>query len=50
MYVQLRARDGRALLAGPADGADVDDREVDPHSLAYSGVYSDWSIPALALK
>jgi hypothetical protein len=32
--VQLRARDGRALLAGPADGADADDREVDPHSLA----------------
>jgi hypothetical protein len=30
--VQLRARDGRALLAGPADGAD--DREVDPRSLA----------------
>jgi hypothetical protein len=30
--VQLRARNGRALLAGPADGAD--DREVDPHSLA----------------
>jgi len=23
---------------------------VDPHSLAYSGVYEDWSIPALALK
>jgi hypothetical protein len=33
-YVQLRARDGRALLAGPADGADAADREVDPHSLA----------------
>jgi ABC-type transport system substrate-binding protein len=23
---------------------------VDPHSLAYSGVYQDWSIPALSLK
>ena len=23
---------------------------VDPHSLVYSGVYSNWSIPALALK
>jgi peptide/nickel transport system substrate-binding protein len=23
---------------------------VDPHSLAYSGAYQDWSIPALALK
>jgi hypothetical protein len=34
MHVQLRARDGRALLAGPADGVDTDDREVDPHSLA----------------
>lgn len=32
--MQLRARDGRALLAGPADGVDADDREVDPHSLA----------------
>jgi len=32
--VQLRARDGRALLAGPADGVAADDREVDPRSLA----------------
>lgn len=32
--MQLRARDGRALLAGPADGVDADDREVDPRSLA----------------
>jgi hypothetical protein len=23
---------------------------VDPRSLVYSGVYSDWSIPELALK
>jgi hypothetical protein len=23
---------------------------VDPRSLKYSGIYSDWSIPALALK
>jgi hypothetical protein len=23
---------------------------VDPHSLVYSGVYSDWSIPGRALK
>ena len=23
---------------------------VDPRSLSYSGAYSDWSIPALALK
>jgi len=23
---------------------------VDPRSLVYQGVYSDWSIPALALK
>ena len=23
---------------------------VDPQSLKYHGVYSDWSIPALALK
>jgi hypothetical protein len=23
---------------------------VDPRSLAFSGLYSDWSIPALALK
>jgi len=25
-------------------------RRVDPKSLVYQGVYSDWSIPALALK
>lgn len=39
-FVQLRARDGRALLAGEAGGADggqavtAEQREVDPHSLA----------------
>jgi len=41
MHVQLRARDGRALLAGPADGVDADDREVDPHSLALGADLAD---------
>ncbi|HEX9338942.1 MAG TPA: DUF2537 domain-containing protein [Pseudonocardiaceae bacterium] len=39
--MQLRARDGRALLAGPADGVDADDREVDPHSLALGADLAD---------
>ncbi|HEY3606905.1 MAG TPA: DUF2537 domain-containing protein, partial [Pseudonocardiaceae bacterium] len=32
--MQLRARDGRALLSGPTDVDDEDDQEVDPRSLA----------------
>src|SRR4030081_2461122 len=41
MHVQLRAPDGRALPAGPADGGDADDREVDPHSLALGADLAD---------
>jgi peptide/nickel transport system substrate-binding protein len=39
-YVPMRTYNNRYLFSN----------RVDPRSLAYSGVYSDWSIPALALK
>jgi ABC-type transport system substrate-binding protein len=39
-YVPMRTYNNRYLFS---------DR-VDPRSLSYSGVYSDWSIPALSLK
>ena len=39
-YVPMRTYNNRYLFSN----------RVDPRSLAYSGIYSDWSIPALALK
>jgi len=39
-YVPMRTYNNRYLFSN----------RVDPRSLAFSGVYSDWSIPALALK
>jgi ABC-type oligopeptide transport system substrate-binding subunit len=39
-FVPMRTYNSRHLFSN----------RVDPRSLAYSGVYNDWSIPALALK
>jgi hypothetical protein len=39
--VQLRARDGRALLAGRTVGQDGGETEVDPHSLALGADLAD---------
>ena len=39
-YVPMRTYNNRYLFSN----------RVDPRSLSYSGVYSDWSIPALALR
>lgn len=39
-FVPMRTYNNRYLFSN----------RVDPRSLSYSGVYNDWSIPALALK
>ncbi|HEY0808310.1 MAG TPA: TrmH family RNA methyltransferase, partial [Pseudonocardiaceae bacterium] len=39
--MQLRARDGRALLAGSDDEAAAEPREVDPHNLALGAELAD---------
>jgi hypothetical protein len=40
-FVQLRARDGRALLAGDADDHEATEAEVDPHNLALGADLAD---------